>query len=247
MSFSDRVPRVAVAQRSKANSLRSQFCPAFDLLVFDSDQSISGLVCTSVGKPAIMDTKGRWTNKMGIFQRKVPTHYIPVHPDNIGKNDWIILLEAGTIVGPSAEKLRVARATLERKVVTKYNIFLRAKHFLALEGYDPRIHTLYFCPQLYAFDADNKLVALEGGEIGELIARAVQKSIVERQPWYEPSDKVAKQTIIATTTDTDFDTLIVDRPVPRASSAATNALVDPTESARRGRQEMPEHQDSITA
>src|ERR1700730_9539045 len=73
---------------------------------------------------------------MGVFRRKVPAHYIPVHPDNIGKNDWIILLEAGTIVCPSAEKLRVARATLERKIVTKYNMLLRAKHFLVLEGYE---------------------------------------------------------------------------------------------------------------
>ena len=42
---------------------------------------------------------------MGIFHRKVPSHYIPIHPDNIGKKDWIILLEAGTILGPSNEKL----------------------------------------------------------------------------------------------------------------------------------------------
>ena len=48
---------------------------------------------------------------MGLFRRNVPIHYIPVHPDNIAKKDWIILLEAGTIVGPSAEKLRVALAT----------------------------------------------------------------------------------------------------------------------------------------
>jgi hypothetical protein len=61
---------------------------------------------------------------MGIFRRNVPIHYVPVHPDNIAKKDWIILLEAGTIVGPSAEKLRVALATLEKKIVTKYNIFL---------------------------------------------------------------------------------------------------------------------------
>ena len=67
---------------------------------------------------------------MSIFRRKVPIHYIPVHPDNIKKKDWIILLEAGTIVGTSAEKLRVALATLEKKIVTKYNIFLRPKHFL---------------------------------------------------------------------------------------------------------------------
>ena len=114
---------------------------------------------------------------MGVFRRKVPAHYIPVHPDNIGKNDWIILLEAGTIVCPSAEKLRVARATLERKIVTKYNMLLRAKHFLVLEGYDPRIHALYFCPQLYALDSDNRLVPLEGEEIGELLAQALKKGV----------------------------------------------------------------------
>jgi hypothetical protein len=116
---------------------------------------------------------------MSVFRRKVPAHYIPVHPDNIGKNDWIILLEAGTIVCPSAEKLRVARATLERKIVTKYNMLLRAKHFLVLEGYDPRIHALYFCPQLYALDSDNRLVPLEGEEIGELLARALKKGAVK--------------------------------------------------------------------
>ena len=156
---------------------------------------------------------------MGIFRRKAPTHYVPVHPDNISKNDWVILLESGTIVGPSADKLRVAIATLERKIVTKYNILLRPQHFLVLEDYDPRIHQLYFCPQLYAFDSENKLVPLEGEEIGKLLANAVQNGVVDRQPWYEPSDKLPKQPIIATRMDTDFDTLIVDRPVARNSSA----------------------------
>jgi hypothetical protein len=80
---------------------------------------------------------------MGIFRRKVPAHCVPVHADNIGKNDWIILIEAGTIVGPSAEKLRVAVATLERKIVTKYNILLRAQHFLVLADYDPRINCIF--------------------------------------------------------------------------------------------------------
>ena len=56
---------------------------------------------------------------MGMFRRRVPNHYIPIHPDNVGKNDWIIVLEAGTIVGPSPDKLRVAVATLERKIVKK--------------------------------------------------------------------------------------------------------------------------------
>ena len=109
----------------------------------------------------------------GLFRRKVPLHYIPVHRDNITKRDWIILLEAGTIVGPSAEKLRVALATLEKKIVTKYNIFLRPEHFLVVEGYDPRIHALYYCPQLYKYDAEKKLVPLEGEEIGKLVAKAV--------------------------------------------------------------------------
>ena len=107
---------------------------------------------------------------MGHFRRKVPLHYVPVHRDNITKRDWIILLEAGTIVGPSAEKLRVALATLEKKIVTKYNIFLRPEHFLVVEGYDPRIHALYYCPQLYKYDAEKKLVPLEGEEIGKLVA-----------------------------------------------------------------------------
>jgi hypothetical protein len=162
---------------------------------------------------------------MGVFRRKVPTHCVPVHPDNIGKSDWIILLEAGTIIGASAEKLRVARATLERRIVTKYNILLRAKHFLVLEEYDPRIHTLYFCPQLYAYDSDNKLVALEGEEIGKLLAQAVRHGVVERPPWYEPLDKLPDQPIIVASMDTKFDTLIVDRRV--AHPPPTNAPSEP--------------------
>ena len=72
---------------------------------------------------------------MGIFRRKVPSHYIPIHPENITKKDWVILLEVGTIVGSPAAKIRVAVATLDKKIVTKYNIFLRKAHYLVLEGY----------------------------------------------------------------------------------------------------------------
>ena len=56
---------------------------------------------------------------MSLFQRKVPAHLIRVHPDNVKSKDWLILLEAGTIIGPSPERLRVARVTLERKLVKK--------------------------------------------------------------------------------------------------------------------------------
>ena len=63
---------------------------------------------------------------------------------------------------------------MEKKIATKYNIFLRRKHFLVLEGYDPRIHALYYCPQLYKYDGEKRLVPLEGEEIGRLVAKAVQ-------------------------------------------------------------------------
>jgi hypothetical protein len=164
-----------------------------------------------MGRPNTGTDQGM-SNKMGIFRRKMPSHYVQIHPDNIAKKDWIILLEAGTIVGPSTEKLRVAMATLERKIVTKYDVFLRKMHFLVLEGYDPRIHALYFCPQLYKFDSDDKLVALEGGEIGKLLAQSVQDGVVEKQPWYEPSNELPPQPIIGTMMNADFDTVIVDKP-----------------------------------
>jgi hypothetical protein len=165
--------------------------------------------------------------QMGLFRRKVPIHYIPVHPDNIAKKDWIILLEAGTIVGPSAEKLRVALATLEKKIVRKYNIFLRPEHFLVLEGYDPRIHALYYCPQLYKYDADKNLVPLEGEEIGKLVARAVQNGVVEQQPWYAPSEMLSRKPIVDGKMDIDFDSVIVDARSGQSSAERSSAETPP--------------------
>jgi hypothetical protein len=111
---------------------------------------------------------------MGILRRKVPSHFVPIHPVNATSKDWVILLEAGTIVGPSTERLRVARSTLEKKIVKRYDLLLRVKHFLVVEGYDPRIHAVYFCPQLYKYDTDKKLVPLQGEEIGRLIAHSLR-------------------------------------------------------------------------
>jgi hypothetical protein len=156
---------------------------------------------------------------MGVIKRSVPRHYIPIHPDNMSSKDWIVLLEAGTIVGRSNEKLRVAMATLERKIVTKYNIFLRKKHYLVLEGYDPRIHALYFCAQLYKLDADNKPIALDGEEIGRLLAQSVRDGVVEKQPWYEPSETLPGQPVIASPTKTSFDSLIFEESPPLKSVA----------------------------
>jgi hypothetical protein len=135
---------------------------------------------------------------MGLIRRRVPRHFVAIHPDNVATNDWVILLEAGTIVGQSADKLRVAAATLEKKIVTRRNIFLRKSHYLVLPGYDPRIHALYFCPQLYRSEASNKLVPLEGEEIGKLLARSGRDGVVEKSPWYEPLEQVPKEPVVGT-------------------------------------------------
>src|SRR6202158_4951103 len=149
---------------------------------------------------------------MGLFRRKVPSHLIPIHPDNATSKDWVILLEARTIIGPSPERLRVARATQERKIAKKYNVWLRAEHFLVVEGYDPRIHAVYFCPQLYKYDSEKKLVPLQGDDIGRLVANALEDGIVERRPWYEPAENWPDQPIISTPLQKEFDTLVVDLP-----------------------------------
>jgi Fe-S cluster biosynthesis and repair protein YggX len=129
---------------------------------------------------------------MAILRRKVPVQYIPIHEDNIGKKNWIILLEVGTIVG-QAEKLRVAKATKEKTIVTKYDLFLRKQHYLVIEEYDPQFHVLYFCPQLYKSDSEGNLFALEGEEIGNLVLQSVQGGVLEKQPWYDPSNKLQGQ------------------------------------------------------
>ena len=156
---------------------------------------------------------------MSIFRRKVSRQQIRIHPDNVRNKDWIILLETGTIVGPTPEKLRVARATQERKIVKKYVLFLRATHLLDLDGYDPRIHVVYFCPQLYKYDPDRKLVPLQGEEIGTLIAHAVQGGINERRPWYEPAEKLPDQPVIAPAPQ-EFESLVVEMPNARAAIAS---------------------------
>ena len=156
---------------------------------------------------------------MAIFRRKTPSDLVPIHRDNARSKDWVILLEAGTIVGPSPERLRIARTTQERKIVKRYNILLKAKYFLFVEGYDPRIHVVYFCPQLYKYDADKKLLPLQGEEIARLIAHALEGGITEKRPWYEPSEKLPNHSIISTPIQAEFDTLVVEMPSARNSTA----------------------------
>jgi len=160
-----------------------------------------------------------------MFHRRTPRHLIPIHPDNAASKDWIILLEAGTIVGQSTERLRVARSTLERKVVRKYDMFLRRAFFLVVEDFDPRIHAVYFCPQLYKHDDDKNLVPLHGEEIGRLIAHALEKGIKEGPPWYEPADKLPGAPIIMRSMEPELDSLVVE--MPARGAAATKAAQTP--------------------
>jgi hypothetical protein len=146
---------------------------------------------------------------MGIFRRKVPSHYVPIDPENVTKKDWAILLEVGTIVGEPHEKIRVALATLDKQIVRKTNIFLRKSYFLVVDGYDPRIHTLYFCPQLYRHNSDGQLTPLGGEEMGKLLAESVKDGVREKQPWYEPGTKLPIEPTISPASKPEFDTMTV--------------------------------------
>lgn len=152
---------------------------------------------------------------MDLFQAKHHVHLVPIHPENIKNKDWLVLLEASTIVGPSPDRLRVASTTQEKKIVWRFKSW-RSQPFLVVEGYDPRIHVLYFCPQLYKFDSDSKLVPLPGDEIGRFVAQAVEGKVKSRRPWYEPLDKLPEEQII---TAGEVDTLVVERPSGRAELA----------------------------
>jgi hypothetical protein len=139
---------------------------------------------------------------------------VPIHPDNAKTKDWVVLLEATTIVGESRDKLRVALTTQERKLVRKKKFFQKSEYFLIVDGYDPRIHALYFCPQLYRKE-DGALVPLSGQEIGQLMAQAMEGGAVEKLPWYQPSDGVPEEPIIDAAAQVEFDSLVVDAPIAR--------------------------------
>jgi hypothetical protein len=82
-------------------------------------------------------------------------------------------------------------------------------HFLVVDGYDPRIHTLYFCPQLYRHNSDRQLTPLDGEEIGKLLAESVKDGVRQKQPWYEPSTKLPIEPAISPASKPEFDTMTV--------------------------------------
>jgi hypothetical protein len=95
-------------------------------------------------------------------------------------------------------------------------LFQKPQYFLVVDGYDPRLHALYFCPQLYRKE-DGDLVPLGGQEIGQLMAQALEGAAIEKLPWYQPSDGMPKEPIVASTPDLEFDSLVVDPPIARAN------------------------------
>jgi hypothetical protein len=115
--------------------------------------------------------------------------------------------------------LRVASTTQEKKIVWRFRSW-RSRPFLVVEGYDQRIHVLYFCPQLYKVDSDNKLVPLPGEEIGKFVAQAVEGKVKSRRPWYEPLDELPEERII---TAGEVETLVVEGPNGRAEVASAAA------------------------
>ena len=155
---------------------------------------------------------------MSIFDRQRGT-LVPIHADNAKTRDWLVLLEVATIIGQQRDKLRVALTTQERKLVTKRRLFRKPEHFLVIDGYDPRIHALYFCPQLYK-NENGSLVPLGGPEIGQLMAQALEGGAVEKPPWYEPADSMPKEPVIKGAPSMELDSLVVDAPSPRATKPA---------------------------
>src|SRR5215475_3332682 len=152
---------------------------------------------------------------MDPLRTKNHAHLVPIHPENTKSKDWVVLLEASTIVGPSPERLRVASTTQDKKVVWRFKSW-RSQPFLVVEGYDPRIHVLYFCPQLYKYDHD-RLMPLQGEEIGRLISQSLEGGVTERRPWYGPLDELPGQPIISATMETEFDSVVVEMPTTRNS------------------------------
>lgn len=163
---------------------------------------------------------------MALFRRHDRRDLLPVHPDNVRNTDWVILLEANTIVDGSGDRLRVARAAQAREIIKSRWPF-GPRFYLFVEGYNPRIHFVVFCPQLYKHDRAGRLTPLRGTEIGQFIARALNDKANPRPPWYGLPDKVPDQPIINETLLNEYDSLLAEPTlVPRLPPAAIESRVD---------------------
>jgi len=163
---------------------------------------------------------------MRMFHKHDRRDLLPVHPENVRHQDWVILLEANTVVDGSGQRLRVARTSQAREVIKSYWPF-GPRFFLFVEGYNPRIHFAVFCPQLYKHDRMGRLVPLRGGEIGQFIARALNDKANARNPWYGLSHGLPDEPIINETLLSEYDSLIAEPTlVPQMSPPALENHVD---------------------
>ena len=140
-------------------------------------------------------------------------------PHNANSKDWVILLEASTIVGPSPDRLRIARATLERRVVKKYNIFLRARHFLVVDGYNPRHSCAVFLPAALPLRLRQEARArCRAKRSARCIAQSLEGGVAERRPWYQPADKFPNDPVISGPMQSEFDTVVVEMSSARSAA-----------------------------
>ena len=134
----------------------------------------------------------------------MPSHVIPVNSQNATSSDWVILLEAGTIIGPSPERLRVARSTLERKIVKKYTLAHRVGD-TSLGGQG--IACVKKAERRARHHSMRQHISTQA-----LAAHAVEGGITERRPWYDPSEKLPDRPIIDAQMNMEFDTVVVPSP-----------------------------------
>jgi hypothetical protein len=159
---------------------------------------------------------------MRILRRRNPYRLVPIHSSYAVNNDWAILLEASTIIGTRVKKLRVASVTQQKKVVQRFTLY-RRKTFLVVEEYNPRIHILLFCPQLYQYDQAGRLSPLEGEEIGRFIAEALEQKAPLKCPWYNPRRATPVEAVLGEQMLSEYDTLVIE---PALSPPIAPAAVD---------------------
>jgi hypothetical protein len=159
---------------------------------------------------------------MRILRWRNPYRLVPIHPSNAVNNHWAILLEASTIVGARAKKLRVASATQQKKVVQRFTLNHR-KTFLVIEEYNPRIHVLLFCPQLYQYDQSGRLSPLDGEGIGRFIAEALEQKAPPKRPWYNPLHATPIEPVLNEQIPSEYDTLVIE---PALSPPIVPSAVD---------------------
>ena len=148
---------------------------------------------------------------------------IPIHRDNLHTADWVILLEVGTIVDKSDKRLRVARVTRARKIVRRYWL-LKPKTFIAIEDFDPRLHMIFLCPQLYRYDKRDRLIPLGPNEIGQFVAKSLDSKAIKRRPWYKPSEAIPAEPIIRDSLLSEFDSLLVEQPMLPSPATAPHEI-----------------------